>query len=367
MTAGAVAASARARTAEAIDASRTPELDGIRAIAIVLVLIIHVALQGGAAQAGAALSGFPHVLYLAVSHMWLGVDLFFVLSGFLITGILLDTRLRPTYFRDFYIRRALRIVPLVALVLLAMIVLEPGYTGWYAFGALFLADVAPLAHFATPPAAPPLWSLAVEEQFYFLWPVIVLVLGARRLAVLAALIVIAEPFVRYATTGSLLEVPWLRSDGLAMGALCAIWIRLPAQQRRAPQLLAAIAALVGLLGAAELVFRTAALSGALRLTEANLIFGAAIVVAVVWHGAPWLAVLRSPVSRFIADTSFCAYLIHVPLIGWFDRSGLTSAATPFAAAALRALWVLPATFVLAGISRHFFELPILRLKRVLAP
>jgi len=107
----AVRAEAPARAAVE-QAGRSPELDGIRAVAIWLVLIVHLVMQGGAAQAGAALHGPARAAFLAVSHMWLGVDLFFVLSGFLITGILWDTKGSPGAFRLFHLRRALRIFPL---------------------------------------------------------------------------------------------------------------------------------------------------------------------------------------------------------------------------------------------------------------
>ncbi|MDB5026707.1 MAG: acyltransferase 3 [Candidatus Eremiobacteraeota bacterium] len=362
------AAVAPRELAVASEAGRVPELDGVRAIAIWLVLIIHIALHGRAAQdAGASLQGVPHLAYLAVSHMWLGVDLFFVLSGFLITGILLDAKRRPAYYRTFFVRRALRIVPLVAVVLVVMSVLEPGYTAWYALGALFLADVVPYAHVATPPGAPPLWSLAVEEQFYLLWPAIVMLLRPSRLALLAVAIVVAEPVFRaLAPAGSLLEVPWFRSDGLAFGALAALWVRSPFAATRTKALLGAIGAVVAALFALDLTAGGGSLSEAIRLTEADLVFVAAVLAAVTWSGAPAFGFLRTSFARFTAETSFCVYLIHVPLIGWVEAHGLSAAATPFAAAGLRFLWVIPAAFGLAALSRHVIELPALRLKRVLA-
>ncbi len=367
IAAGTTARAARALEAPFDRAGRTPELDGIRAAAIWMVLLVHLTMQGDAARAGAALHGVARVLFLAVSHLWLGVDLFFVLSGFLITGILLDTRRRHDYFATFLTRRALRILPLVAVVLLALVVFEPGYGGWYTLGAAFLADVAPFVHVAVPPGAPPLWSLAVEEQFYLLWPLCVLVLGPRRLALLAAAIVVAEPVVRAACNGALLEVPWFRSDGLAIGALCALWMRSPYARTYSKRLLAGILALVAALAGWEALARDGTLATALRLTEANLLFGAAVLAVIAWRGAPVLAPLRSRFCRFGADTSFCVYLIHVPILSWVDRAGLTVAASPFTSALLRALWVLPLAFGIAALSRQFIELPALRLKRTVAP
>jgi peptidoglycan/LPS O-acetylase OafA/YrhL len=346
---------------------RVAELDGVRAIAIWFVLLIHLTLRGDAELIGATLHGVGRIAFLAVDHMWLGVDLFFVLSGFLITGILLDSKPRLTYFRDFYVRRVLRIVPLVALVLATLAMVAPGHVAWYALSAFFLSDLAPLLGVQGPAWAPPFWSLAVEEQFYLLWPVFVLVLTTRRLALLAVLIVLAEPVIRFALSGTLLEVPWCRSDGLALGALAAIFVRSAAFGRAAARRLvlligAALAALMLL----ELTARNVALSGALRLTEADLLFTAGIVAAVAWSGSRASAPLRWPAMRFFADTSFCVYLIHVPLIVAVDQLGLIAIHEPFLAAGARALVVLPPTFALAALSYRYFESPILRLKRVFA-
>jgi len=347
---------------------RVGELDGVRAIAIWLVLAVHITIRGDAARVGATLHGPARAAFLAVDHMWLGVDLFFVLSGFLITGILLDTKESPTYFRDFYVRRVLRIVPLVALVLGGLVLVAPGYEAWYAMSAFFLSDLAPLVHVYGPTGAPPFWSLAVEEQFYLLWPVFVLVLPTRRLVLLAAAIVVGEPLLRLALTGSLLEVPWLRSDGLALGALVAVLVRSasfsPAAARR---IVLFGGAAIGALVLVELALRDAALSGALRLSEADLLFALVIVASVAWTGSRAGAPLRSRTMRFFADTSFCVYLIHVPLIVAADRLGIDAIREPFVAAVVRAIVVLPLTFALAAFSYRYFEAPILRLKRVFAP
>lgn len=346
---------------------RVGELDGIRAIAIWLVLIIHITMQGAAPRAGASLQGLGRLAFIAVDHMWLGVDLFFVLSGFLITGILLDTKRRAGYFRNFYIRRFLRIVPLVVVVIALMTLIAPGYPAWYALGLFFLSDVAPLLNVPNPPGAPPLWSLAVEEQFYLLWPVLVLALTSRRLVVFALAIVALEPLIRFATFGTLLEVPWCRSDGLAIGALAALFVRQPGFGAvAARRLIAGIAAAVIALVLAELIVRDTAFSSALRLTEADLVFGAAIIAVVAWSGAWWSAPLRSRAMRFFADTSFCVYLIHVPIIEQAGRLEIGASDTPFVAVLFRALFVLPLTFALAALSYRYLEFPLLRLKAVFA-
>jgi len=165
--------------------SRMPELDTIRGIAVLLVLFFH---GFGFRYGVQGLSGFPKLFVAATLPGWMGVNLFFVLSGFLITGILLDTKPKAGYYRSFYTRRALRILPLYYGVLLLLAVLTR--TGWvnrqasWAFLALsffYLSNVTGL--FGVPMQYGVLWSLAVEEHFYLLWPAAVRSLSALATAV----------------------------------------------------------------------------------------------------------------------------------------------------------------------------------------
>src|SRR5688500_11868862 len=102
---------------------RIPELDGIRAIALLSVLIHHIFY--GYQRDHAFMDVFPYAVREILSHGWLGVDLFFMLSGFLITGILLKTKEEPRYFQNFYVRRALRILPLYVVVVVVWAILYP--------------------------------------------------------------------------------------------------------------------------------------------------------------------------------------------------------------------------------------------------
>jgi len=152
-----------------------PELDSIRGIAVLLVLFYH----GFALRYNLhLLSGRPRIVFLASMPGWVGVDLFFVLSGFLITGILLDSRRRADYYRRFYIRRALRILPVYYAVLALVTVLSRNYlvgnrAAWPSviFNLVYCSNLSML--FGIPFQYPVLWSLAVEEHFYLIWPVIV--------------------------------------------------------------------------------------------------------------------------------------------------------------------------------------------------
>lgn len=354
-----------ARTAAA-GPRRVAELDGVRAIAIVAVLLVHCFAVAPMSYSAGELHGVAKVGYLIAAHGWLGVDLFFVLSGFLITGILLDSRGRPTYFSDFWVRRALRILPLlVAVVFVLSFVYRPSIA-YIAMALFFAVDFAPLFGLGNNGMGP-LWSLAVEEQFYLIWPFLVFWLRPRALAVVTLTMFVAEPVVRLATAGGLLDVVWCRVDGLAIGALLAIYVRsrfyTPARTLRLAALAVAAAAVL-----LAIDLRAHVTSYALRITEADLVFAALVATAFAASGSPALRVLRSAPARFIADTSFCAYLIHVPLLDLARTLGAgAGAADPFVAAAWRAAVAVPLTFGIAALSRTYLELPFLRLKDRLAP
>ena len=211
-----------------------PALDGIRGLAIALVLVHN--LCGLDDDGNLVLRVFD----TALTFGWVGVQLFFVLSGFLITGILVDDRGTKGYFRAFFMRRILRIFPLYYLVLLGYFVILPmlvrlpaavseslGNQVWY---WLYLSNwAAPLEHGVK--GLPHFWSLAVEEQFYLAWPLVVFYADTRRLVkVCIGLAVIAfavrvgvriahlPPEIAYENT-------FARVDALAMGALGAVAVR----------------------------------------------------------------------------------------------------------------------------------------------
>jgi peptidoglycan/LPS O-acetylase OafA/YrhL len=156
--------------------AHVPALDGIRGIAILLVLFHHLFWANG--HSG---SPFFDLISQIRGSTYVGVNLFFVLSGFLITGILLDTLTVPHYFKIFYARRALRIFPLYYGVLFVLLLLTRPlhfvWSGWQYYSLTYTSNLAlwrshtPLNlgffninHF---------WSLQVEEQFYLLWPLVV--------------------------------------------------------------------------------------------------------------------------------------------------------------------------------------------------
>jgi peptidoglycan/LPS O-acetylase OafA/YrhL len=210
--------------------SHYPALDGVRGVAILLVVVFHF---GGLGLSAAA----PAKLF---ARGWMGVDLFFVLSGFLITGILLDTKGATNRFLSFYTRRFLRIFPVYYLTLLLWFVLLPRLTTipasdtrpelapWY---WLYLSNwlgadsVRMLNHF---------WSLAIEEQFYLVWPTIVFLCRRRTLAAIAVAVLLGALVLRgYLVLGRsesfqiAYRGTFARADTLVVGALCALAVRTP--------------------------------------------------------------------------------------------------------------------------------------------
>ncbi|MGH9678719.1 MAG: acyltransferase family protein, partial [Candidatus Acidiferrales bacterium] len=171
-----------------------PELDGLHGIAVLMVIFHHISQNvPGFTRAGS--SGRLVGVWLRITTPgWLGVDIFFVLSGFLITGILLDTKGRPRFYRNFYMKRILRIFPMYYLTLVIML---PFYSWpWPFFGlsAAYLSNVSVL--FGVPMVLAPLWSLYVEEHFYFLWPWVIRFLSVRAVFIAAITIVLLEPVFR---------------------------------------------------------------------------------------------------------------------------------------------------------------------------
>ena len=167
-----------------------PELDSIRGIAILAVVFYHEFYSIGM---GTPLARWQHLLVLAFGPGRMGVNLFFVLSGFLITGILLKSRDDKNYYKRFYARRALRIFPIYFLLLIVLAAL--GYPrSFLLLSLLYLSNLVHL--FGVPLAYNVLWSLAVEEHFYFIWPFMVRTLTRKNLEVLAIALIASSPLIR---------------------------------------------------------------------------------------------------------------------------------------------------------------------------
>jgi len=288
-----------------------PELDSVRGIAILSVLFFH----GMAPPLHAELSTSGRLLFILSRHGWVGVNLFFVLSGFLITGILLESSRRPDYFRRFYFRRALRILPALYGMLSILLI-----GGWISFrltaiSMLFLANFAAVAGFGF--GYGPLWSLAVEEHFYMLWPLVVRRCSVRTLMILAVAVCIVSPFLRFMNLignsppqhlASLYT--WFNLDGLSLGALLAIWLRMPSFRRRQLARIAVPATVVA--GAAFLLLEGHPWADATLVASACNLASAGFLACVLLVGtSSYSFVVDRPILKFYGFISYGLYLFHI--------------------------------------------------------
>jgi peptidoglycan/LPS O-acetylase OafA/YrhL len=336
--------------------SYIPELQGLRGLAVLGVVLYHChpRLEGT-------------WFYSASLWGWAGVNLFFALSGFLITSILIEARDKPHYFRNFYGRRALRIWPMYALLLIVVYLNADWFVGLPVLQAIktapwlaYIFFVQNLFHLAMPPAIAQTWSLAIEEQYYFLWAPLVRFL--RRPWMLAVILLAAF------TCSPLLDHhPWLTPthtlihlDGIALGSLLALGIyRLPLSRR--------VWLWIGLSSFAMGMAAAATVAGGTRFLDSALAVGftGAVLASIASTGArnPLSAALRRGPLPFYGRISYGLYMIHISVFiyfGWFDlrmdRYGTTGSLTVVAVrialstAAATALW-------------YGFESQILKLKR----
>ena len=357
--------------------SRVADLDGIRAIAIWMVMLMHV--YYAFPNAPGALSFVPRAVMQVISHGWLGVDLFFLLSGFLITGILIGSKGGSHYFRNFYVRRVLRIMPLYFAVIAVWSFLYRGYGRYFLLSSVFCANFAKLLHIRHGYGPSVLWSLAVEEQFYLLWPLIVLLLDERSLAILASAIFLITPVLRgvFAAHGMnpqvIYDLSWFRFDGLAAGALLAIWARSAFSGKRdsirLALLLGAAFVVVTVGGAPFGLFGTETpVAVALRYTQAYLFFGAFFALVVAFRGTVWTSPLRWRFLQLSGALSYCLYLVHLSVGDGYEyllkRWGISMASYVGASGAVvvRGIFMLGASFAIALLSRKYLEQPFLSLK-----
>ena len=338
--------------------SYIPELQGLRGLAVLGVVIYH---------CHPRLAGTR--FYYASLWGWAGVNLFFVLSGFLITSILLEARSKPRYFHNFYGRRALRIWPVYVLVLVVCYLNAPWFIGptiWNAVKAApwlaYIFFVQNLFHLALPPAISPTWSLAIEEQYYFLWaPLVRLLRRPWMLASVLTCALVASPLLRHAHFAWITPTHTLiHLDGIALGSLLALGLYTIQLTRRAWLLIGLGLFVLGIAAAATIAGGTAFLDSALAAG-----FAGAVLAAIASTGArnPLNSALRRGPLAFYGRISYGLYMVHIMIFiyfGWFDlkmdRFGILG---NFAIVAFR----LAASTAAATVLWYGFESRILKLKR----
>lgn len=361
-----------------------PQLDGLRGVAIILVLLHHLTIYRPASGIDEWIASVPLI-------GWCGVDLFFVLSGFLITGILIDSRDSTRYFTSFYARRTLRIFPLyyvcvfAALILLPMLpTLHRVIAGPYADPPqlpywLYLTNFSVASRGLVHGWLDIAWSLAIEEQFYIVWAVVVWICLPRWLGWICGALVLLAPIARAIAvsrgvdTTTIYVLTWFRVDALAMGALLAWLMRrnaFPSLARFAPWV--AVAGIAGLaaitIDAGESWWWTPWMQTAgYSLT---LFTGASMLVLALSRPADslWPRLLSMGWLRAFGKYAYSLYLFHLPVMRLmreyvFDPGKYEALAlTPWIGQMLFYAAAIAPAFALSWVSWKFFEAPILRLK-----
>lgn len=324
-----------------------PQLDGLRALAILMVFVHHA---------------------YAVPLLWSGVDLFFILSGYLITNILLRDSARMTFgalLRHFYRRRAQRILPAYALAL-ALIALfsTANWRQLWPFYAFFLQNLPYAFHWVGFGPLIPLWSLAVEQHFYLVWPFLVFFLPRRALVPTLLGILVAVPLLRalctplFAFPEAIYVLTPFRIDTMVAGALAALLLpRLHAQHTlRWAQLAMVLGLCAYALLARSPAFRrgeNTVLFNTWGYTLNIVILGALFVWTALASERSWLyRVLSSRALRLLGRVSYTFYLLHLLVLT------RVAAMVP---AALVPLAGFAGTFALALLSWHLLEKPVLAL------
>lgn len=360
-----------AATAASVWSGHIPALDGIRGLGILLVLVYHYA-------SSANVLGIETPILALAGIGWSGVDLFFVLSGFLITGILYDSKGKEKYFRNFYARRTLRIFPLYYAAAFAIILLDAIWRYDLLGGAnplwiIFYGGNFQMALEGGGSILDHFWSLAIEEQFYLVWPMVVLALSRKKLMMVAAAMIVIAPLFRAALVMN--DAPSLavyvltpaRMDSLAMGALIALAIRGPKGiEALVPWAwaagLTALAGFVAIVGVRQTFYSGDPVILTAGLSLLLVFYGGLLILSLTFR--PLTSVMELPIMRWFGRYSYGLYvfhpivnmiLLHSPLTEQFGEMNDVKAAM---------LLVLAFTLCMgmAILSFRFFEAPLLRLK-----
>jgi len=339
-----------------------PQLNGIRGIAILLILFVHFFGHGF----------LRYIFYFG----WSGVDLFFVLSGFLITGILLDTKQDRGYFRNFWIRRILRIFPLYYAVLFVFAFISPHYpvTAWFGKYQIYFWTYTsnylvlekgffpPLGHF---------WSLAIEEQFYLFWPFIVWMLKPKQLIVIAILLTVAGIIIRHFSTNMYIGfgLPLAHLDGLMVGSVLAVLIRRNKEWlfSHITKLFIAQLFILTVYIAAYLLFfginkKSTFVNLPFTFTLVSIFFGCFLVMSLQYE---WLKnILTKPLLLFFGKYSYGMYVFNSILYYFSNWAGADRLALAQKLIVYTAVFLL--TIIMSYVSYNLFEVQFLRLKEKIA-
>lgn len=374
-------------TQSSIDTSTTgrhiPALDGIRGVAILLVLVVH--LFGFNTNYNGGFAG--RLLARTTDAGWVGVDLFFALSGFLITGILYDTVQSKHYFKNFYVRRSLRISPLYyGFICFGILVVT--LIGYQWFGRSLLIHLTYTQNLLS--AGPvstanwfnlvPFWSLAIEEHFYLFWPSAIYLLRSKKRIVTCALILAAISIgVRFwlffsgkAAASPYLPYDWTpaRLDTLLFGAVLAMLVRSQYRDR-----VLRLAPTLACLGFVMLVLYGVHAKGIHHVGDPGMstigysvvgIVACAVIASALRPESLAQRAFSVSVLRFFGTYSYGLYVFHFTVARLLElrfRPLLREHVSNALAIVGTGVLTMAISVVVAMLSFHFFEKPILSLKR----
>jgi peptidoglycan/LPS O-acetylase OafA/YrhL len=362
-------------------AEHVPALDGIRGLAILAVLAAH--FGGGRKFESPIMRAFGQLM----ASGWVGVDLFFVLSGFLITGILLRTSRDPHYYRSFYGRRVLRIFPVYYLTLLVALAVSlaarmPWRWDQYSF-FVFANNIAVVFDDNLGFVGPGLmlsafWSLAVEEQFYLFWPFLLKVATSTRLlfwlfcAAIVGAIVVRVAAVNLGSPNAAYNLLASRMDSLASGGLLALLLRrgrLRDVHVRVPLTLLVLSLFLFL--SIGLLERTLTWNTGLMMTvgfDVTTLGAAALIWSVLIPNSPTQAVCRVAPLRFFGRYSYGMYVYHQIFQSYMMKYIFPAAVRVFHSQVIGAIaYFLSAILLVTAVSvlsYEMFEIKFLRMKRL---
>jgi peptidoglycan/LPS O-acetylase OafA/YrhL len=345
-----------------------PALDGVRGLAVLLVFWFHLCQSTPDLQ-----KILPGVFIRTASIGQTGVDLFFVLSGFLITRILLATSDHSARLQNFFARRSLRIFPLyfvflaVGLLLPAPWVSETGGSELSPFWMWCYLSNIPPTFWDRPVLFPHLWSLAVEEQFYLIWPFIVYWFPVHRTRHVCLFLFATSPVFRLIMLSNGYSPFYLlpcRVDALAAGAFLATFCSAENNMKKyLPQVLLVVSGLLVVSAAGYVVFSGTGLPfvQVVKHTISSVLFSSLILLAIETRSVR--SVLSSRCLRFFGKHSYAIYLCHPIFIVTFRRLCLSANTnTDMDLWAFVAL-VITSTLGLSLLTWHFIEAPALTLKK----